>query len=386
MSFEEDIAGLNELFFFREFTYSQNLFHPTPQKELELADNIVWFDNQLLIYQIKERQTPANTTPEKEATWFERKVRREGTKQIRNTLTYLKDYSPIQLTNHRGDSFELSMKMLADINKLVIYFPSDKLPTDCRRLKYHLSSTAGIIHLISAVDYLGICKTLITPAEVHNYLAFRQELIGRWGNKVLEVPEPALVGQYLADDLNTAPHANCIEHLRALERDTAEWDMSYVIHAFAERITTEHNATDYYSIVAELAKLKRNELRVFKKRFTLAMEKAITSQFTQPYRAVFPRTDCGFVFIPLVEQFRKHKLQELKGLTYAHKYDQRVSKCVGLSFIIEKGGWLAIDWCFMQFPWKYDSKAEKFLEENNPFREIKASSLPTYQFRKGRTN
>ena len=43
--------------------------------------------------------------------------------------------------------------------------------------------------------------------------------------------------------------------------------------------------------------LKRNELREFKIRFKLSVEKARANQFVRPYRIAFPRTSCGFVFI-----------------------------------------------------------------------------------------
>lgn len=45
MGFEEDIAGLNEFFFFREFTISKNTFRPKPHTEVEFADNVIWLDD-----------------------------------------------------------------------------------------------------------------------------------------------------------------------------------------------------------------------------------------------------------------------------------------------------------------------------------------------------
>ncbi len=43
MTLEEYIAHLNSLAFWKEFTFAQNKFAPQPGKELELADNLVWF-------------------------------------------------------------------------------------------------------------------------------------------------------------------------------------------------------------------------------------------------------------------------------------------------------------------------------------------------------
>ena len=71
MGFEEDIAGLNEFFFFREFTFSKNTFRPKPHAEVEFADNVIWLDDLAILYQLKERNAPTTTTPEKEKKWLD---------------------------------------------------------------------------------------------------------------------------------------------------------------------------------------------------------------------------------------------------------------------------------------------------------------------------
>ena len=76
MTFEGDIASLNEHFFFKEFTYSTNTFRPSPSTELELADNVVWLDDMLIIIQLKERERISKTSPDREAKWFEKEDHR----------------------------------------------------------------------------------------------------------------------------------------------------------------------------------------------------------------------------------------------------------------------------------------------------------------------
>ena len=51
------------------------------------------------------------------------------------------------------------------------------------------------------------------------------------------------------------------------------------IKQFPKRVTTDGPATEYYAILKELGKLKRNELRVFKTRFRLSMEKCRSGEF-----------------------------------------------------------------------------------------------------------
>jgi hypothetical protein len=110
--FEDEIAALNQAYFFREFTYSNTTFRTRgesdTESEVELADSLLWLGRDLVVYQLKERQAPANTTPEQESAWFNRKVLGKGTKQVRDTLRYLESGASIPLENHRGHQFNLS--------------------------------------------------------------------------------------------------------------------------------------------------------------------------------------------------------------------------------------------------------------------------------------
>ncbi len=378
MSFEAELAGLNEDYFFWEFTFSKNTFRPAPKDEAELADNIIWIDDTLIAFQVKERIIANETTPEDEQRWFSRKVITLGTKQIRDTLTYLRENKRIELENHRGHTFFLEGQKISTTHKVVCYLPSPVLPDDCRMKKFHLSSTAGVIHVIPANDYLGIVRTLLTPSELSEYLSFREELIGRWDVEVNSVPEPAIMGQYIEGSVDQKPTVNFVQNLVELEHRADEWDMSGVISQFPDRVTTENEPTDYYSIVTEIAKLKRNELREFKERFQLSMEKSRANEFVQPYRMASPRTGCGFVFVPLEAEFIPHRRQGLQNMTLACKYDLKLDKCLGVSFAPEPDGWYSVEWCYMEYPWEYDRELDERLKDDNPFREVRTKEIGRY--------
>lgn len=381
MGFEKDIAGLNELFFFREFTFSKNTFRPKPNAEVEFADNVIWLDNLAILYQLKERNAPATTTSEKEKKWFEKNVLREATRQIRNTLKYLDECKQIQLQNGRGHTFDLATASLRTKEKVVIYFPHDLLPNDCRKMKHHQSTSAGLIHIFQAADYLGVCQTLITPCEIHDYLQYREKLINRWGDKLLDMPELVLVGHYLDGDPEQVPDLSHANYLHRLEENRKDWDLSDIIGKFADRIYESNTPTDYYSIISEIAKLNRNELIAFKERWSLSIKKARDNQFTRPCRIVIPRTGCGFVFVPITKDLVPHQIQSLKNFTDAHKYDQKLSKCVGISVAYGDDNYFSIYWCYADFPWQYDSAMDERLKVNNPFRDVKTSESPRYTFK-----
>jgi hypothetical protein len=197
---------------------------------------------------------------------------------------------------------------------------------ECRAIKHHRSSTVGVIHVISGHDYLGIVHTLLTPAEVADYLAFREKLISRWPDDVLSVSETSLVGQYLSGDFEDRPSVEFSGYVKRLECHADKWDMSGIIAKFPDRVMTDNGPTEYYPIVKELSLLKRNELREFKQRFQISLERARADEFALPYRMAVPRTGCGFVVIPITKDLLPQRNIGLTNLTLGHKYDQRLSK------------------------------------------------------------
>lgn len=381
MSFEEELAKLNEDYFFKEFTFSKTTFQPTPKDEVELADNIIWIDDCLITFQIKERNISGETTLEDEERWFSRKVVTNGTKQIRDTLNYLQENEQIELENHREDSFQLESKKIDTIHKVVCYLPNPTLSEECRKKKYHVSSSAGVIHIIQANDYLGCVQTLLTPSELSEYLSFREELINIWGEKVNSVPEPAIMGQYLEGNEQAEPSIEYIKILEALEHRAYEWDMSGIISKFPDRVTTDNEPTDYYHIIREIAKLKRNELREFKKRFELSMEKSRNNEFTMPYRMAIPRTGCGFVFIPVEAEFVPQRRQGLQNMTHACKYDLKLDKCLGVSFAPDSDGWYSVEWCYIEYQWEYDPELDERLKNDSPFRGVSTKEIGRYNYK-----
>ena len=380
MDFEKDIANLNEHFFFKEFTYSQNTFRPNPSAELELADSLIWLDHLAIVFQLKERGIQGLTTPDDEERWFNKKVVALASRQIRDTINYLNNHHNFTLENHRGHQLQLESNSISQIHKIICYLGHKDLPLHCRNKKFHQSHNAGVIHLIPANDYARIVRTVLTLSELSEYLDFRQELIEKWGDLVSTLPESALMGQYLAGNPDQRPSLAFIENLEALEHRADEWDLSTIIKNFPDRVTTSGNPTNYYTIVTELAKLKRNELQEFKKRFLLSMEKSASDSWVRPYRMASPRTQCGFIFMPLTKELIQHRNHGLLNLTNACKYDMRLPRCIGVSFFPETDGWFSVEWCFLESPWVYDEVLDQALQTNSPFRDTTTLGLPRYTF------
>ncbi|MGB8369544.1 MAG: hypothetical protein ACLPYZ_16750 [Limisphaerales bacterium] len=329
---------------------------------------------------MKQREVAQNVTPESERDWFESKVLKKATRQIRDTLTYLQTHAEIKLKNHREHEFCLRPTTISHIHKLVVYSPHECLPAICQDLKFHRSKTAGVIHIFIARDYKGLVQTWLTPAEFADYLEFREALIDNWEHNLPGLPEQAIVGQYLSGKFDNQPSFEFVKYLEAIKHNADEWDMSGVISNFPERTTSTNHPTDYYHIVREIAQLKRNGLREFKKRFQLSFEKAKANKYVKPYRFTSLYTGCGFVFIPVTQELIPHRQKGLQNLTYAHKYEQKLSKCVGVSVTHDKEKWFFVEWCFLESQWEEDPVMDEQLRQNNPFREAKTVELKRYDF------
>ena len=92
-----------------------------------------------------------------------------------------------------------------------------------------------------------------------------------------------------------------------------------------------------------------------------------------PYRMTVPRTGCGFVFIPLSEEYENDPVQITKNLTEAHKHDQKLEKCIGVSVIPEgDSGYFIYTWCYLNGPWKEDPELDSLLRSHFPFRPVAA--------------
>ena len=336
---------LHSLLFLEEFVFSRTKFTKTPSEQVEFADAVVLLGDVLLIFQIKERSVNQGADTVAEGRWFKSKVLGKATKQVRDTLTYLETHSEIWIPNERGHLFNLAASSSAYIIKVVIYQASSNLPSEFRSIRSHMSDSAGLIHILSAHDYLQILRTLRVPGEVVRYFKFRESVLTRFADMCRNLPEQALVGHFIFGNPDVPPTIQAASHLHRLIQDGDEWDMAPLLRGLYDhlpRSQTSSDSMDYYAILIEHAKLPRSAWRAVKERVKLCYENVQTDKFARPYRITVPETGCGFVFIPIESEhtaspdWETIRERALHQLTAAHKYDQRLSKCVG--FLLSKTG------------------------------------------------
>jgi hypothetical protein len=355
---------LHSLLFLEEFVFSRNRFSPPSSSELELADAVVLLGDVLLIYQIKERSPNEAGDADSERRWFEAKVLGRATKQVRDTLRYLETYSEIRVPNERGHIFNLAGSAYADILKIVVYLPSQNLPEDCRRIRHHVSSSAGFIHIVDARDYLEIPRTLRVPLEVVRYFKYRETVLTRFADKCAGLPEPAIAGHFIGGEPAVPPTVQSARNLYRLVQDEEEWNLAPLLRGMYAHLSTPGVGDNYYDILIELAKLPRSMWRKVKERIRLCIEKVQKDEFARP-RDV-PGHRLRLVFIPVQSEFvlkpdwAAIRLRAIQNFTQLHKYDQRLSKCIGI-LVAKDGEYYDILWCLIAHEWAEDLEILKSL-------------------------
>lgn len=379
MNLEDFIANSNEMFFFKEFTFSV-LEVDTDKGEIEIADNMVYLDGLTFVYQLKERQ-PQKTTEEEEEKWFNTKILKEAKNQIKKTIQYIKNHPNIELENHRGHHISFSEKNINPLLKIIVYKPHGQLPNHCLQTKFYESKEAGIIHIFDERTYRGILHSLITPAEISNYLIFKEKLILEWKNKIefTSIYESAILGQYYSENYDAMPSNEFAQYYRDLENNIEQWDVRKLLSVFWERIIPEDQEKNYYLILKEIAKLNRFELKAFRERYILAREDSKNDRGRTPYVMISERTGCGFVFMPILKK-DKEKWLEFQYYPDVFRYQNKLNKCIGIFICADTEEWFDCNWMFLNEEWKENLEFDGWIEKNEKnygsfFRETKRHKI-----------
>lgn len=384
MTLEQFVAKLNGLAFWSEFTFDNNKFSPVAGKELELADSVVWLGRFLIALQLKERADDSGDAAA-EKKWFEEKVLKKGTRQIRDTLRYLDENEKIVVTNQRNHSFEIAKAQLDEVLKVVVFVGSKTLPEECWRTRHYVSRTAGFIHIVAAHDYLGILEKLRVPEDIRRYFAYREKALMDASQTGSVLDEPDILGAFISDEKSVS--SNSREALRTFLQDAEQFDLSRIIGNLYDHIQRSQQPYDYYKIMLEFAALPRSMWRELKLRLTLALDAVRNAKFAQPYLVAYPATSCAFMIAPLDPELpavgpegEKLRIRGLQNLTDAAMYASKTAKGVGL-LISKDGEYFQLDWALIELPWEYNAAMERHLADNNPFRNTGEKEIPSFLFK-----
>lgn len=383
---ERLLTQINASTFFKEFTFDKNRFHPRPGNQEEFADGALWLKDHLIVFQVKERATGASSEEEPVRRWFNEKVKRQATRQIRDTLSYLEGNPTIVLTNSRGHSFNVNTDEFESIVSVVLYQSECPIPEDCAAQRYHISRSTGdeiFIHILTIEDYSLICDVLITPIEVVEYLRFRERYLHQFdathrseismlGRFLMspEVPEQSLDGQdrdYSDAVKNLKDDSDELEVRRFLERMGEKWERG-----------EEIDETKYYRVLIAFALLCRTGLRCLGERMKLAIRNAVKDVPALPYSFEIPERNIGYVVVPLIRELYEKRQGYLARLVELKMYERKLDKCAGVSVVFSDDR-VDIDWCYGERPWSRNPELERFLKENgSPFWPVRGRQILRY--------
>lgn len=365
-SSENIVSRISANVFFQEFTFDKNEFYPNDGKK-ELADTVLWLGDLLFIIQIKERNPSEVKSEIDENNWFKNKVLKKAKDQISNSIEYLKKYDSIPIQNIRNQTLDISNANTESINKVIIYMSnSNKLSKEYSNMKFYESSKSGNIHIFEVTDYNWVCRYLITPSEVDEYLKFREQIYLKHKEIITLYPEQYILGHFLNTTDTSRIQPSFIESLNQLNQNYQDFDMSGVLNNFFKRIVKHRteNHTDYHLIIQEIALLKRGELTEFKKRFTRIFEDAKTILSPTYYRFTPTRTKCGFVFVALPKNLINQWEIALLNLTELYKYKRKLEKCIGV-ITYKVGDYYEINWTLFNSKWIYNKELEELIIKEN---------------------
>jgi hypothetical protein len=226
------------------------------------------------------------------------------------------------------------------------------------------------------------------PEEVVRYFRYRENVITRVFAGCSVLPEPAIAGHFIGGDLDVPPVVESACHLLKLVQDQEEWDLTPLMRGFHDHLSAPGISNDYYEILIEFARLPRSMWRKVKERILLSAETVQKGEFATPYRITDQHTDCGFVFVPVEPEissrldWREIRLQALQNFVLGHKYDQRLSKCIGV-MIAKDGEDVDILWCLISHGWVEDRELQEKLDRSFPFRPVKQAEIHGYRFAEG---
>ena len=381
---ENIVAKISSNVFYKEFTFDKNDFYPGDGKK-ELADTILWLSDLLFIIQVKERNPKEIKSETEENAWFDNTVIKKAKVQIANSIEYLNKYTNIKIKNIRNHSIDISNANKIGINKVIIYMPNNSpISNDKRAIKFYESKKSGNIHIFNVEDYLWVCKFLITPTELDEYLKFRERIYLKHKELISLYPEQYILGHFLNTDDESIIQEEYIETFSKLVDDVEDFDVSAILNNFLEKIRIEEQkeSKDYYSILAEIASLKRYELLEFKRRFRKIIDDVKSLNFSMPYRFAISRTGCGFVFIPLLQDDIEYWENALLNFTEIYKYKRQLNKCLGV-LTFKTGEYFDINWAFIKEDWSYNKELDEAVQREAEFYgEGKFKQVERYKLKK----
>ena len=277
---EQLLSAFSQMYFFEEMVQDNLQFIDNNGCTQELADLILNMGDTVIAIQIKERLETARTNDTSvEMKWFESKMSK-AKKQVKTTVEFIRNGNIPAFRNKRDVAIPVDHN--AEIIPLAV-FVNESITQYPHILEKH-SEDGLTVNCMSMKDFQIMCSTLVSPAEMIDYLKYRCNFFETNGPVNILVCEPSETDLIISRpaDNETLIHHFLLEkygsgkiHINNAVFDQFRWFLQQT----AERSTIGRDTEGTYTILLFLAHLHRNEIVAFWERMILARDKAKNEEY-----------------------------------------------------------------------------------------------------------
>lgn len=304
---EKFLSAFSELYFYKELVLRNLHFTIENSTEKEVADLLVYGGDFIIAIQLKARNEKDQTSdPEKELKWLTSKCKL-AKKQVKESIAFIRSGNLPPFENGRNKQVQLSATV--EIIPLVI-FTNDNIENNYPHILRKHSEDGMDINCMSFTDFQQMCKVLLSPMEIVEYLRWRLFFFQNNGNVNISVHmddkdnimfvKPslgeALGHQFIAEKYGVEGDQERKKYIEAFT------DM---LHKLPDRIVVESESESSYPLILFFAHFNRLEIKAFVERVTRALKAAHEEEYSicgsirnikQRYAVFFVSTHDGKCF------------------------------------------------------------------------------------------
>lgn len=272
---EKLLSAFSQLYFFEEFVQDNLQFIDHVGNTQELADLLLNLGDVVVAIQIKERSDSVRTNDiAAEMKWFKKKMG-IAKQQINNTVEFIREGKNLEFQNKRG--IKIPIPSDVEIIPLVVFL-NESIKDYPHLLEKHTADGISV-NCMSIADFQAMCRELVSPAEIIDYLKFRRDFYEKNGPVDMLICEAsetdmmilcpssneALVRQFLVERYG----------VKEIKRDDNQFDLfREFVQQTAIRSTAGRDDYATYNLLLFLSHFRRLEILAFRERLFLAVEKS----------------------------------------------------------------------------------------------------------------
>lgn len=279
---EKVLSAFAQMYFFKELVQDRLQFIEDGSTEKEVADLLLNLGDIIVAIQLKARSESDKTENlEKEIKWLNHKCK-DAKKQVKESIIHIRNGKLPAFENERGQYISIDPE--AEIIPLVIFMNED-IGNKYDHVLWKHSVDGMDINCLSFLDFQTVCRELLTPIEIVEYLRWRLAFYQENGNVNISIymgdddsvllTKPAsgeaLVHQFLDEQYG-------IKHAKEMEDYVMPFQ--WMLHNLPDRVVEESINDSSYPMILFFSHFDRTEIKAFGERINRALKSAKNGEYT----------------------------------------------------------------------------------------------------------